>query len=148
MPATTAQALPKAAQAILELPGVEFLDREGADWCCHLRFGWTTEALGGGGTIIDANLKTDLSWVRRLTASNPHLTETFVDQLALQNTIAFDEKMLVEKFNMTNFLSNCCRRIQVQKHENSHFFFRMEIFTFYEFPKFSPPEFIVDLNDE
>ncbi len=53
--------------------------------------------------LIDANLKTDISWVRRLTASNPQLTESFVDQLTLHNTIAFDEKMLVEKFNMTQF---------------------------------------------
>ena len=53
--------------------------------------------------LIDANLKTDISWVRRLTASNPQLTETFVNQLTLQNTIAFDEKTLVEKFNMAQF---------------------------------------------
>jgi len=53
--------------------------------------------------LIDANLKTDISWVRRLTASNPQLTASFVDQLTLHNTIAFDEKMLVEKFNMSQF---------------------------------------------
>ena len=28
--------------------------------------------------LIDANLKTDISWVRRLTASNPDLTAEFV----------------------------------------------------------------------
>jgi hypothetical protein len=68
---TPAQALPKAAQAILELPGVESLEREGADWCCHLRFGWTTEALGGGGTIIDSNLQTILAYVRGAYALPP-----------------------------------------------------------------------------
>ena len=59
MMTATASALPKAAAAILALPGVESLERE-ADglWCCHLRFGWTSAALGGGGTVIDSNLKT------------------------------------------------------------------------------------------
>jgi hypothetical protein len=59
MTTATASALPKAALAILALPGVESLERETDGlWCCHLRFGWTSAALGGGGTIIDANLKT------------------------------------------------------------------------------------------
>lgn len=71
MPATTAQALPKAAQAILELPGVESLEREGADWVCHLRFGWTTEALGGGGTIVDPSLRTIRAYVRGAYALPP-----------------------------------------------------------------------------
>jgi hypothetical protein len=59
MTTATASALPKAAAAILALPGVESLERETDGlWCCHLRFGWTSAALGGGGTIIDSNLKT------------------------------------------------------------------------------------------
>lgn len=53
--------------------------------------------------LIDANLKTDISWVRRLTASDPALTEEFVDQLTLYNIIGYDEKFLVEKFNMHQF---------------------------------------------
>jgi hypothetical protein len=67
---TTTQ--PKAAAAILALPGVESLERE-ADglWCCHLRFGWTSAALGGGGTIIDANLKTIRAYVRGAYALPP-----------------------------------------------------------------------------
>jgi len=53
----TTTTLPKAAAAIRALPGVESLEREvDGLWCCHLRFGWTTAALGGGGTIIDSNL--------------------------------------------------------------------------------------------
>ena len=68
---TVYTALPKAAQAILELPGVESLEREGAAWCCHLRFGWTTDALGGGGTIIDYNLKTIRAYVRGAYALPP-----------------------------------------------------------------------------
>ena len=53
--------------------------------------------------LIDANLKTDISWVRRLTASNPALTAEFVDQLTLHHVIGYDEKFLVEKFNMYQF---------------------------------------------
>jgi hypothetical protein len=68
---TVYAAMPKAAQAILELPGVESLEREGAAWCCHLRFGWTTDALGGGGTIIDYNLKTIRAYVRGAYALPP-----------------------------------------------------------------------------
>ncbi|MCP4712968.1 MAG: AAA family ATPase, partial [Planctomycetes bacterium] len=33
--------------------------------------------------LTDLNLKTDISWVRRLTASNPQLTEEFVDCLTI-----------------------------------------------------------------
>ena len=52
--------LPMLAQAILSLPGVESLEREpfSKEWCCHLRYGWTTDALGGGGTIVDSSLTT------------------------------------------------------------------------------------------
>jgi hypothetical protein len=61
---TVFQILPKAAAAILALPGVESLERDpDGGWCCHLAFGWTTEALGGGGTIIDTNLKTIRAYV-------------------------------------------------------------------------------------
>lgn len=56
--------LPKAAQQILALPGVESLEREPDGWCCHLAYGWTTDALGGGGTIIDTNLATIRSFVQ------------------------------------------------------------------------------------
>ncbi len=53
--------------------------------------------------LTDLNLKTDISWVRRLTASNPALTEEFVNRLTLHNSIAFDDTFLVEKFNMYQF---------------------------------------------
>ena len=53
--------------------------------------------------LTDLNLKTDLSWVRRLTASNPQKTEAFVDRLTLHNTILYDDIFLVEKFNMHQF---------------------------------------------
>jgi hypothetical protein len=53
--------------------------------------------------LTDLNLKTDLSWVRRLTASNPLLTEEFVNRLTIHNTIRYDDVMLEEKFNMYQF---------------------------------------------
>jgi hypothetical protein len=56
--------MPRTALAILALPGVESLEKEPDGWCCHLKHGWTTDALGGGGTIIDPNLKTIRSYVK------------------------------------------------------------------------------------
>lgn len=59
--------LPKLAQRILSLPGVESLEREpgsSREWCCHLSYGWTTDALGGSGTIIDTSLSVILDYVR------------------------------------------------------------------------------------
>ncbi|MBF0227374.1 MAG: AAA family ATPase [Desulfobacterales bacterium] len=53
--------------------------------------------------LTDLNLKTDISWVKRLTGSNPHLTEEFVDQLTIHNTIRYDDRLLVEKFDMSQF---------------------------------------------
>lgn len=55
---------PKTALAILDLPGVESLEKEPDGWCCHLKWGWTTDALGGGGTIIDDNLATIKAFVQ------------------------------------------------------------------------------------
>jgi hypothetical protein len=62
--AAPAHTLPKAAQAILALPGVESLEHEPDGWCCHLAHGWTTAALNGGGTVIDSNLATVRAFVR------------------------------------------------------------------------------------
>jgi hypothetical protein len=53
--------------------------------------------------LTDLNLKTDLSWVRRLTASDPRLTNEFIDQLTIHNQIRYDDVFLVEKFNMSQF---------------------------------------------
>jgi DNA invertase Pin-like site-specific DNA recombinase len=61
---TTTLNLPKAAQAILAMPGVESLEREPDGWCCHLQYGWSTDALSGGGTIIDRSLSTIEAFVR------------------------------------------------------------------------------------
>jgi hypothetical protein len=53
--------------------------------------------------LTDPNLKTDISWVRRLTASNPQQTEEFIDQLMLHNQIGYDDMFLMEKFNLFQF---------------------------------------------
>jgi hypothetical protein len=53
--------------------------------------------------LIDLNLRTDLSWVRRLTGSNPQHTEEFVDQLTLHGAIRYADVYLVDKFNMFQF---------------------------------------------
>lgn len=56
--------------------------------------------------LIDPNLKTDIAWVRRLTASNPQLTEVFVHQLTLENSIGYDLSFLLEKFDMHQFFES------------------------------------------
>jgi len=56
--------LPKIAQTILVLPGVQSLKKEPDGWCCHLHYGWTTNALGGGGTIIDTSLTNIKAFVK------------------------------------------------------------------------------------
>ncbi|KPA15788.1 hypothetical protein MHK_004022 [Candidatus Magnetomorum sp. HK-1] len=53
--------------------------------------------------LTDMNLKTDIKWIKRLTASNSEYTETFVNQLMFNNSIKYDEVLLVEKFNMSQF---------------------------------------------
>ncbi len=53
--------------------------------------------------LLDMNLKTDLSWVKCLTASNPSLTEEFVDQLTLHNQIGYDNQLMTHKFNLFQF---------------------------------------------
>ncbi len=53
--------------------------------------------------LTDVNLKTDISQVRRLTASNPQFTEEFVNRLTIHNTICYDGVMLEEKIDMYQF---------------------------------------------
>ncbi|MBF0103631.1 MAG: AAA family ATPase, partial [Desulfobacterales bacterium] len=55
--------------------------------------------------LTDVNLKTDISWVKRLTASDPNYTEEFVNQLTMQNSIRYDDILLVEKFDMSQFFN-------------------------------------------
>ncbi len=53
--------------------------------------------------LTDLNLRTDLSWVRRLTSANAGDTEAFVTQLTTENRIAYDKNFLTTKFNTTQF---------------------------------------------
>jgi len=53
--------------------------------------------------LTDMNLKTDIAWIRRLTASNPKYTQAFVSQLTINNRIRYDEVLLTEKFNSFQF---------------------------------------------
>ncbi|MCP4150472.1 MAG: AAA family ATPase, partial [bacterium] len=53
--------------------------------------------------LIDVNLKTDISWVRRLTASNPKNTKELVNQLLINNQLSYNEIALSEKFSMSQF---------------------------------------------
>jgi hypothetical protein len=53
--------------------------------------------------LIDLNLKTDISWVKRLTASNPANTGELVNQLLIHNRLSYNRQALLEKFNMSQF---------------------------------------------
>ena len=53
--------------------------------------------------LTDLNLKTDLSWVKRITSAYPGSTEEFVDQLTTQSAIQYDRRFLISKFNMAQF---------------------------------------------
>ncbi|MCU0285216.1 MAG: ATP-binding protein [Acidobacteria bacterium] len=53
--------------------------------------------------LIDVNLKTDISWVKRLTASNPANTEELVNRLLIENRLSYNKMALSEKFNMSQF---------------------------------------------
>ncbi|MBF0225020.1 MAG: AAA family ATPase [Desulfobacterales bacterium] len=54
-------------------------------------------------SLTDMNLRTDLSWVRRITGTNPQNTEEFVSKLTTENNIAYDKNFLTNKFNMFQF---------------------------------------------
>ena len=53
--------------------------------------------------LTDLNLRTDLSWVRRLTSACPGSTEEFVDNLVTTNTTFYDRNFLLTKFDMQQF---------------------------------------------
>jgi hypothetical protein len=53
--------------------------------------------------LTDLNLRTDLSWVRRITTSYPGSTEEFVDKLVTHNAIRYDRNFLITKFDMKQF---------------------------------------------
>ena len=53
--------------------------------------------------LTDMNLKTDLSWVKRITSTYEGSTEEFVDKLTQTNRILYDRSFLVNQFNMSQF---------------------------------------------
>ena len=52
--------------------------------------------------LTDLNLRTDLSWVRRLTSANAGDTEAFVGQLTTENRIAHDRSLLATNFSTSH----------------------------------------------
>ena len=52
--------------------------------------------------FIDDNLRTDVSWIQRL-ASGEQPALAILERILLENTLAYDEGILVSKFNITQF---------------------------------------------
>jgi hypothetical protein len=52
--------------------------------------------------LIDDNLKTDVSWIERLTTVREN-TDAMMDALVFDNSIEYDQKQLISKFNMRRF---------------------------------------------
>ena len=53
--------------------------------------------------LTDMNLRTDLSWVKRITHTYPGSTEEFVNHLVTYSSIRYDSSLLINKFNMKQF---------------------------------------------
>lgn len=53
--------------------------------------------------LTDENLKIDISWIRRLTASNPEKAKELVNQLTFEGRLPYNDNFLKEKFNMSQF---------------------------------------------
>ena len=53
--------------------------------------------------LTDLNLKTDLSWVRRITSSAESNTLELIEQLTIEEQIPFSPQHLSTKFNMNQF---------------------------------------------
>jgi hypothetical protein len=53
--------------------------------------------------LTDLNLRTDISWVQRITTAYPGSTEEFVESLVTLNTIDYDRNFLTTKFDMKQF---------------------------------------------
>ncbi len=90
-----------------EYNGYHFLNTNGESLYNSTILMYFLEKLCAYGTIpeylTDLNLKTDLSWVKRITGSTPTNTEEFVDQLVTENLISYNKNYLISKFNMSTF---------------------------------------------
>ncbi len=55
--------------------------------------------------LTDQNLRTDLSWIKRITGTRPTDTESLIEQLTTENTMPYDVNLLTTKFNMSQFFA-------------------------------------------
>lgn len=55
--------------------------------------------------FIDDNIKTDISWIRRLTGSNAN-AKTMLEKLLFDGELEYDYNMLTSKFNMNQFFQS------------------------------------------
>lgn len=53
--------------------------------------------------LFDLNMRTDLTWIRRLTRGNEKNTRELVRQLTTDEAIPFNRKALVSQFNLNEF---------------------------------------------
>ncbi|ETR70963.1 MAG: AAA-ATPase [Candidatus Magnetoglobus multicellularis str. Araruama] len=53
--------------------------------------------------LTDLNLRTDLSWVKRITGKNPEKTKEVIQTLNIGNLLPYDKNILISKFNMSQF---------------------------------------------
>jgi hypothetical protein len=53
--------------------------------------------------LTDLNLRTDLSWVKRITGKNLEKTKEVIQKLNIGNLLPYDKKTLISKFNMPQF---------------------------------------------
>jgi len=64
---------------------------------------WFTQKNEIPENLTDLNLRTDLSWVKRITGKNPEKTKEVIQSLNIGNLLPYDKKTLVSKFNMSQF---------------------------------------------
>ncbi|KPA18231.1 hypothetical protein MHK_001562 [Candidatus Magnetomorum sp. HK-1] len=64
---------------------------------------WLTKKKEIPVNLTDLNLRTDLSWVRRISGKNPEKTKEVINTLSITNLLPYDNKSLITKFNMTQF---------------------------------------------
>ncbi|MCP4132875.1 MAG: AAA family ATPase [bacterium] len=55
--------------------------------------------------LTDENLKVDINWVKRLTASNAAKSKELVDKIIIENALPYDRFFLKEKFSMSQFFT-------------------------------------------
>jgi len=53
--------------------------------------------------LTDLNLRTDLSWVKRITGNNPEKIKEVIHTLNISNLLPYDKTSLTTKFNMSQF---------------------------------------------